>query len=157
MVENKLFEAFRELRAQTLSLAESVSSDIVDIVPVGFNNSIRWNLGHILVAWDHGIFPKINENRKIPLQYHRMFPNGSRPSAWETEPPAFEEIVDKLKLQVDEIIAASEGKLDDLIAKPFLQIKDLRGMFEFHLTEEQHHLDCMLKIKAAIDATGVSV
>jgi hypothetical protein len=130
--------------------------DIIDIVPDGFSNSIRWNLGHILVGWDHGIFPKINENRRIPLQYHRMFPNGSRPGNWEAAPPAFEEIVEKLTLQVDEIIAATDGKLDDLIAKPFMEIKDLRGMFEFHLREEQHHLDCMLRIKAAIDAIGVS-
>jgi hypothetical protein len=59
-------------------------------------------------------------------------------------------------LQVDEIIAASDGKLDDLIVKPFMEIQDLRGMFEFHLGEEQHHLDCMLRINAAIDAIGGS-
>ncbi|MCR8633680.1 DinB family protein [Paenibacillus radicis (ex Xue et al. 2023)] len=155
MRENKLFVQFRELRSQTISFAESVHPDIVDIVPEGFKNSIRWNLGHILVAWDHGIFPKINESRRIPMQYHRMFPKGSRPDDWEEKPPSFQEIMDRMRLQVDEIIKASEGKMDDLISKPFLRVKYLRGMFKFHITEEQHHLDCMVRIKEAIGVVGV--
>lgn len=149
MNESKFFRQFRELREQTLSLAESVSPDLIDIVPSGFNNSIRWNLGHILVAWDHGIFPKINESRRIPQKYHFMFPKGSRPSAWTEEPPAYEEIVSRLRSQVDEIITASDGKLNDLVAQPFLRVKYVRGMFTFHLREEEHHLNCMRRIIAA--------
>jgi DinB superfamily len=150
--ENKFFTQFRELRVQTIELAESIAPDIIDIVPEGFNNSIRWNLGHILVAWDYGIFPKINEAWRIPEQYYSMFGKGSRPSTWTEEPPSIDEIMDKLKTQVGDIITASDGKLNDLIAQPFLRVKYLRGMFQFHIREERHHLDCMLRIKAAIES-----
>ncbi len=146
---------FRDLRAQTLALAESTSIEIVDIVPEGFNNSIRWNLGHILVAWDHGIFPKLGEGWRIPEHYHYLFPKGTRPSDWTTEPPAYSEILEKLRGQVDDIISASTGKLDNPIAQPFLRIKKLRGMFNFHNREEQQHLDCILRIKHAIEMVKI--
>ncbi|TBL76110.1 DinB family protein [Paenibacillus thalictri] len=155
MRESIEFRTFREVRTRTLALAESSPLEIVDIVPQGFNNSIRWNLGHILVAWDHGIFPKLGEEWRVPKSYHHTFPKGTRPSGWTTEPPAYSEILEKLRSQVDDIIVASTGKLDDPIAKPFLRIKRLRGMFHFHNREEQHHLDCMLRIKQAIEMANV--
>jgi len=151
--ENKFFVQFRELRRQTIAFAESIPLDMIDIVPPGFNNSIRWNLGHILVAWDHGIFPKINENWHIPHAYHYMFPRGTRPSDWTVEPPAYEEIISYMHAQVDEIIAASDGKMNDLIAQPFLRVKYLRGMLSFHIREEQHHLACMQRIKDAVETS----
>nr|WP_246362158.1 DinB family protein [Paenibacillus alba] len=141
------------MRQQTISLVESATPDILDIVPLGFSNSIRWNLGHILVAWDYGIFPKINESTRMPSNYYRLFPKGTRPSNWSEAPPSVDEITNYLKSQVDDIIEACEGKMNDLIAEPFLRVKYLRGMFSFHNREELYHLDCMRRIKAAIETT----
>lgn len=153
--EHKFFVQFRELRNQTLAIADSIPVHIMDVVPPGFNNSIRWNLGHILVAWDYGIFPKVNENPRMPALYYRLFSKGTRPDAWTEEPPAYDEIIGFLSSQVDEILAVSNGRMNDLIAQPFLRVKYLRGMFSFHIREEQHHLDCIQRIKAAIETSSV--
>lgn len=61
--------------------------------------------------------------------------------------PAFSEIIDKHKTQVGEIIAACQGKLDVSLPKPFLNIRDLRGMFQFMLKVETRHLDTIMHIK----------
>ncbi|MEF2968555.1 DinB family protein [Paenibacillus sp. M1] len=55
---------------------------MIDVVPEGFNNSIRWNLGHILVAWDYGIFPKINE----PLKAPKLWPRNDPYRSGQTDP-----------------------------------------------------------------------
>ncbi|MBB3113204.1 hypothetical protein FHS18_005307 [Paenibacillus phyllosphaerae] len=155
MGESKFFTQFRELRNQTIAWADTTPRDIIDIVPEGMNNSIRWNLGHILVAWDNGIFPKISEHRRVPQSYYDLFRKGTSPYTWTEEPPSYIEIVSRLQAQTEEIILASDGKLNDPIAESFLRVKFVRGMFLFHLREEQHHLDCMKRIrKAALKATS---
>lgn len=64
-------------------LAKGALPQHLDQIPDGFNNSIRWNLGHLLAAWDHGIFPKLGRERRIPDAYHHMFPSGTSPlDAW---------------------------------------------------------------------------
>ncbi|WP_162162972.1 DinB family protein [Gorillibacterium massiliense] len=157
MQETKLFVHFRELRRQTLAFAESIAPEMIDIVPAGFNNSIRWNLGHILVAWDYGIFPQIKENTRLPQSYLELFRKGTRPSSWTEEPPAYDELIHFLRTQADGIITASGGKMNNLIAKPFLRVKYLHGMFRFHLREEQHHLEWMKRIRDAIESTSAIV
>jgi hypothetical protein len=144
--EPSLIVKFRRLRQETLEFAKSVPNERIDNVPEGFNNSIRWNLGHILVAWDHAVFPNLNEARRIPKHYHSMFPKGSSPAAWLTSPPDYQEIIDFLSAQLDEIAEASRDKLDQPLAKPFLRIKSLRGMYNFMLREEAHHLNWMKRL-----------
>jgi hypothetical protein len=116
-------------------------------VPSGFSNSIRWNLGHILVGWDHGIFSNLNQERKIPLKYHIMFPNGSKPSDWKEEPLSFEAILENLNIQQEQIINASRGKLDKSLAKPFLHMTTLGEMFLFYISHESLHLGYINTIK----------
>jgi hypothetical protein len=144
--EPALIAKFRKLRKETLRFAEGVPTELLDRVPEGFNNSIRWNLGHILVAWDHAIFPKLNQNWRIPEHYHYLFPNGSSPKTWNTSPPDFQEIIKYLKAQTDEIAEVCIGRLDDPLPEPFLRIKSIRGMYNFMLREETHHLNFMKKL-----------
>jgi len=48
----------------------------------------------------------------------------------------------------------AKEKVNDVIAEPFLRVKYVRGMFSFHLREEQHHLECMKRNKDAVETNG---
>ena len=54
-------------RTETLELAKSLPIEIIDLIPEGFSINIRWNLGHILVAWDHE-FIQIWRQKHLPLK-----------------------------------------------------------------------------------------
>lgn len=150
--EPSVITRFRRLREETLALIEGIPPEWYDRVPDGFNNSIRWNLGHILVAWDHAIFPKLDEAWRVPNHYHYLFPKGSSPQTWKDAPPDFMEIVDLVRDQTEQIIEATLDKLDEPLAKPFLDIRSIREMYGFMLHEEAHHLNCMSRIRDAIGA-----
>lgn len=150
MNEKQIFNKFIKVRTETLELAKSIPVEIIDLVPEGFSNNIRWNLGHILVAWDHGIYPNLKQERRETLHYHSIFPKGTYPSL-EAETPAFEEILNKLEVQLESIIENSMSKLEEPLIVPFIpRIKTLRNMFQFHIKHEEHHLKCIQNIMNSI-------
>ncbi|WP_144407056.1 hypothetical protein [Paenibacillus sp. IHBB 10380] len=57
----------------------------------------------------------------MPQHYYYMFQKGSMPSAWTEEPPSFAEVIDRLRRQVNDIITAADGKLNDVIAQRLLK------------------------------------
>lgn len=152
----QVIEQFRQLRDETLALAETIPPEWNDQIPEGFNNSLRWNLGHILVGWDHAIFPKLGDLWHVPEHYHYLFPNGSSPKTWQSPAPAIEEIVMNLRQQKDDISEATAMKLNGPLAEPFLRIATIEEMYGFMLREERHHLNVMKRIIAAIESSRPS-
>lgn len=157
MKEPTLIKEFKKVRQETINLVETIPIDHIDIIPEGFNNSIRWNLGHILVAWDHAIFPKLHQHWRVPEHYHFIFPKGTSPRIWKSKPPEYMEIINHLKDQVIEISEASHNKLNELLPEPFIRIKKISGMFRFMIREEIHHQNCINRIiEAIVKATQVA-
>jgi hypothetical protein len=150
MNEELIFDQFAMWRNWTIASAETLSLDLVDKVPSGFSNNIRWNMGHIL-GWDHGIYQNLCQERKLSLKYHLMFSNGSKPSNWEEEPPSFVEILENLKIQQEHLIDASRGKLDTPLDKPFLHMTTLGEMFLFQISHESLHMGYISSIKRSVE------
>lgn len=146
MKEEVVFQQFRMWRNWTIAAAEGLNRDIIMSIPHGFSNNILWNLGHILVGWDHGIFSNLSKERHIPQNYHLMFPSGSKPIDWHDEPPKFEEIIEQLRKQPDEIIEQCQGKLDLALAKPFLHLTTVGDMFLFQISHESLHMGTVTSI-----------
>lgn len=142
---------FRKLRAETISFAESVGADKLDLIPEGFNNSIRWNLGHLLAGWDHGIFPKLGDSWRIPTHFHSMFPRGTSPRDWREAPPSVKEIIKLLKEQKEQITDELPSHLDYPLAEPFLEMATMAEMLDFMLQEEQRHQKVMHAIADALE------
>ena len=67
----------------------------LQIRPEGFNNTIRWHIGHVLTATEVFMFGK--EFKQLPTEYPGMFGYGSRPSKWKTEGPSLEVLTTQLK------------------------------------------------------------
>ena len=62
---------------------ETLDDKTVDTQPEGFNNTIRWHIGHVLTAAETFMFGR--EFKQLPTEYPGMFGYGSRPSKWTTE------------------------------------------------------------------------
>lgn len=58
-MESHLFKQMDFVRGQTLKLMEGVTEEQADVIPEGFRNSIRWNLGHIYVVTERIAFQYI--------------------------------------------------------------------------------------------------
>ncbi|MDX8365558.1 DinB family protein [Cytobacillus sp. IB215665] len=151
MREDQLFEQMKMWRKWTVQLLRTIPDEVVDEIPHGHNNSIRWNAGHILVGWDHTMFPAVNEKRQLPLTYHQMFPRGSKPQNWTEHPPSIEEIINKLEEQPDLIVRSCMGHLDDPLHESFLGMETLGDMVVFHMNHENLHIGIIKSMKNLLE------
>ncbi|WP_053367910.1 DinB family protein [Bacillus sp. FJAT-27245] len=147
MKEEQLFEQMKTWRNWTVELLRTIPEEVVDEIPHGHNNNIRWNAGHILVGWDHTMFPSVNEERRLPLSYHGMFPRGSKPGNWEEQPPSMDELIELLEEQPHLIEKACKGRLDQPLKEPFLGMKTVGDMLVFHMNHENLHMGIIRSMK----------
>ncbi|MEF3310473.1 hypothetical protein PV433_16430 [Paenibacillus sp. GYB004] len=149
--DEQIITEFITLRNQTLSLMDRIPENISDIIPEGFDSNIHYHFGFILVAWDHGIFPKLKQNYRVPIKYHRMFPIRLKPKDWKEDPPGMLEIRKHLEKQRDEIATISSGQLDVLIKHK----QTLRRLLKYFMPLERSHClminDIMNSISNGVD------
>ncbi len=84
-------------RSWTVNSVEGLTEEVLGYIPEHHRNNIRWNMGHILVGWDHAVFSTLGMERRMPLQYHLMFPRESSPAGWKGQPPPYDEMLLHLK------------------------------------------------------------
>src|SRR5699024_6765361 len=121
MREAGIFEQFDFYRDSTVELLESITSESqADINPTGFSNTLRWNLGHILVAQE-GIMYYFGRDEKgfLPTSFQGLFSTGTSPKDWKTTPPTLPEIREPLIEQNERMRATFSGKLEETSANVF--------------------------------------
>jgi len=140
MNEEQLFKQMKMWRNWTVEFLRTIPENIADQIPAGHHNNIRWNAGHLLVGWDHTVFPAVTQERRLPLSYHVMFPSGSKPDNWTGQPPTMDQIIILLEEQPILIEQACEGHLHEPLKEPFLGMKTLGDMVVFHMNHENLHM-----------------
>lgn len=94
-----LFKQLESYRSYVLSAVENITNKEAEIIPNGFNNNIRWNLGHIYLDQYSWIQAVTKENTCVPEQFHSWFGFGTSPNDFTSETPSFEQLKILLKEQ----------------------------------------------------------
>lgn len=83
-----LFQQLEDYRRELLQVLDGLSEEEADIVPKGFRNNIRWNLGHIYLDQYLWIQHVTKEPILFPEGFRDWFGFGTSPAAWKTQPPS---------------------------------------------------------------------
>src|SRR5690625_6491824 len=67
-------------RDSFIKFVKNLDEKTVDIQPEGFNNTIRWHVGHVLVVAEKFLFGYPEQSTKIPANYHDLFQPGTKPA-----------------------------------------------------------------------------
>jgi len=97
-------------------LKQSVETEW-DTQPKGYNNTIRWNAGHIYITMETFVQLAIPGYEIVHPEWIPLFATGSSPASWEGDIPSNEELRTALKEQSKRLIGVLEGKLDATIPK----------------------------------------
>ncbi|WP_067730575.1 DinB family protein [Oceanobacillus damuensis] len=145
MLEDGIFEQYDFYRDSSVQLLDSVTSEEqADVIPNGYNNSLCWNLGHILVAqegitYDFGM----NQPGDIPIEIQEAFKTGTSPKDWSASPLTLSEIRELLVEQKERMRENFSGKLGDPAANVFAfsdkKLKLVGDLFIFTLWHEGLH------------------
>ncbi|MFZ3579175.1 DinB family protein [Virgibacillus sp. DJP39] len=155
MIENLLFKQMIFVRKRTIASLEATSEQFADEIPSGVKNSIRWNLGHILVSQDNLLYPFIGETHHVPKHYLELFQRGTSPDEWEIDYPSLSEIRGYLVEQPNRIKETFDGMLDKPIQQPVkfdddYELTSLGDLLSFTIWHEGLHQGAINTIKRAV-------
>ncbi|MFD4930918.1 DinB family protein [Peribacillus butanolivorans] len=82
---NLVFKEFGMTRGYFIKNVESVSKEIANVQPDGFNNTIQWHIGHVLTVTEQFMFSFAHKTTHLPAIYIELFGNGTKPADWKDD------------------------------------------------------------------------
>lgn len=144
--ERRLFDRLNFGRQHTYYVARNFTSENVDVVPPGFRNNIRWNLGHIPVINELVLSSMCGVGVTLPAGYAELFGNGTSPADWPgKEVPSIEDILGELRKQAAAIEAQVSGRLGEPLPSPlrigkYGEFRNLAEVLNFLFYHEGVHV-----------------
>ena len=102
-------EQLKFARVYTMGRLAQVKDDVWDKQPTGFNNTIRWNVGHIYCTLENFTSLILPSYERKNVEWNAFFERGTSPAAWEGQIPSNEELIAALQEQMPRIVGALEG------------------------------------------------
>ncbi|WP_123042848.1 DinB family protein [Cohnella candidum] len=141
---NSIINTGKVLRQIVIGQLQSVSEDQLDFQSTHFNNTIRWNAGHIVYWMDKYAALSFGFPSTIPSRYESLFGSGTKPSDWTAAPPSKEELSEMLTAQLSRLSELTPEMLDRNLQSPFtmgpFQFTTSGELFNFALMHEAIHL-----------------
>jgi uncharacterized damage-inducible protein DinB len=106
------------VRLTLISRVEEISEDLFDVQPSPFNNTIRWNIGHIIATLDRIVFNRVFQTSMLPAGFSDYYKNGTKPSDWANIPHSKDELLGLLKQQFSDLTEKCADKLDEPLPEP---------------------------------------
>lgn len=152
MEDTQIFKQMDFIRMRTIAALDNTTEEMADFVPEGFNNSIRWNLGHIYLSQENLIHSFVKEKGNIPEGFPELFGFNTSPGTWEAAPPSLKELRELLAEQPKRLREAFSGRLSERGEKPFrmtdtIAFETLGEVVSFANWHEGLHQGTIISIK----------
>lgn len=154
-MDEVVFKQLEFVRSLTMKAIEGLSEQELDIIPKGFNNHIRWNLGHIYFVQEKLAFQISGGVVQMPDHFPKLFGGGTKPADWQEESPTLEQLFGMLDKQPSRIREAFQTRLDEPILKPFttgsgITMNTIGECLNFTLYHEGLHYQAITTLKRFI-------
>ncbi|GED53373.1 DinB family protein [Brevibacillus borstelensis] len=141
------------VRSLTLATLQATKEEQADIVPEGFSNNIRWNIGHVLFTQDALLYG--GKAPHLPESYAALFGPGTKPADWQGELPTLETLNQQLAEQTERIKKEFADRFEEKLPSPFnlrgkAEIDTFGGMFLFSLYHEGMHASTVTLLRKAL-------
>lgn len=132
-----------------LDIADSCPAELADVQLEEFNNTIRWQLGHILTVAERMLFQVPFPSVSLPAAFTSWFDSGSKPSDWIDQPPSWNELISLLKRQLQRFHTIPPERFDIRLDPPFFGFATYGECAGFVIVHESFHagkMDEMLRV-----------
>lgn len=147
-----VFKQLEFIRQLTIKAVEEISESTLDIIPAGFNNNLRWNLGHIYVVQEKFAFHFAGEPSVLPENFTRLFASGTKPADWNEETPTLEVLLAMLAEQPKRIQESLHHRLEEPVNNPLttgsgLTLSTIGEFLSYTLYHEGMHFNTIKLLK----------
>ncbi|TKC19216.1 DinB family protein [Robertmurraya kyonggiensis] len=145
-----LFKQLETYRSELIDVAQTVTAEEAEIIPNGFNNNIRWNLGHIYLDQYLWIQAVTKEKVNVPAEFQSWFGYGTSPSDFTKETPVLEELIVLLEQQPDDIKSVYGDRLEEKLVPTEMGMHTIEQVLIRTIFHEGMHLQAILDIKKCL-------
>jgi uncharacterized damage-inducible protein DinB len=138
---------FVVIRERIIQKLEGLPVEIADNQPEGFNNTIHWNLGHLLWVTEKLLF---QEDRQLPAKYDEYFGPGTKPADWQGNVPNMEELLESLKEQLIRIKEIPNDRFLEELPEPLIGRRTRGELAGFLVYHEAYHFGQMVAMQRVI-------
>src|SRR3954449_4224612 len=96
-MEMETIEQLKFARIYTIGRLSQVKDEAWDKQPTGFNNTIRWNVGHIYCSLENFTSTVLPTYEHKHQEWQSLFARGTSPANWEGKIPSNEELIAALQ------------------------------------------------------------
>lgn len=151
-----IFKQLQFVRQNTIRSVENLNEEASFYIPQGFNNNIKWNLGHIYVIQERFAFHFTGERMNMPDYFIKQFGPGSKPIDWDEQVPTLRQLIELLKNQMVRIPQALEPRITETVKEPYttstgMTLSSVAEFLSFSLYHEGMHFDAIKSIKRLIE------
>lgn len=146
-----IFKQYEMMRGFLIQTVESVSTEIADVQPEGFNNTIRWLIGHVLTITEELVGFPYGRTDALPSRYFELFARGTKPADWQGEIPSLDELVKHLKDQLIRLQLMPAERLNKTLEEPFMGLKTFEELASLVLLHEGIHMGQIESMKRIIE------
>jgi hypothetical protein len=130
-------------RDWSIEVAQSCLKEWADIQMDEFNNTIVWQVGHILTVAERMLFDYPNQTSFLPLTFSKWFESGTRPTDWIEPPPDLEDLITQLSEQQTRILNITPEQFDIRFSKPLFGFTNYGECASFVAIHETLHVGKM--------------
>jgi uncharacterized damage-inducible protein DinB len=147
-----LFKHFELTRGKFVNYVVELEEGNADVQPEGFNNSIRWHVGHVLTVAEQFMFGFPKKSTHLPANYMELFASGTSPAAWQGDVPQLQELIVQLQDQIKRIKEIPAESFNQRLKTPFLGQETFGELTNFAIFHESIHLGQIQAMKRVIKA-----
>jgi DinB superfamily len=152
-----LFEQLNAYRNELLEMVASVSESEAEIIPKGFNNNIRWNLGHICVDQYLWIRAITKEEMPIPMAFNEWFGYGTSPSQFSDDTPTFSQLIPILQQQPHIIQEKYQDRMEEEFAPTEMGMHTIEQVLIRTIFHEGLHIGAIQTFKRQLSSELIGV
>ncbi len=135
-----IFKQIKLARDWTIEVSESIGQEIVSVKPKGFNNTIHWQIGHILTMTEHFLYEIPDNINHLPKEYLVLFGSNTSPNDWKGDIPSVDILVLQLKEQLIRIKEIPVSKFNQALVKPIHRFETFGDCAAFSVLHEVLHI-----------------
>lgn len=144
----------KAIRKNFEKAVENVNAADLNLIPAGFNNSILWNIGHVIATQNVLIYGMSGLDFTIPTDFIKRYKKGSSPTEVEHPKVELETIFELGKIADEQLMFdIKEMKFDDYqqYETSFgITLNSFNDALQFNNLHESLHLGYVMAMKRAI-------
>lgn len=147
-----LFAQLESFRKYLLNVAD-VTEEEAEVIPAGFNNNIRRNLGHVYNEQYMWIKSLIQEEVDVPESFDEWFSWETSPKNFTSDTPTLEELRTLLNEQIPNIKSAYGERMEEVFPPTEVRgMTNLEQVLTWTAFHEGMHLQAIQDIKKCMKA-----